>query len=218
MKFVSPGQLDTSNPGTWPIYYKILCWVVIVGLAAFLYNKFVREPLVEQQDAHNMKITQLKSEYSELYQYQLDLPKYKERSEELVGVLRSLLAYLPSNDEMPDLIDSVYISGVDNGIIFDTFQPEKDIKQTYYDVKPINLKTDTKYTNFAQFTGRISALQRILNVSDMSIKIAEKDPNKLSVDSQLQTYVYNEDIDKFLKMDLKSLQEHAKKENVDVEK
>ena len=83
MKFVSPGQLDTSNPGTWPIYYKILCWVVIVGVAAFLYNKFVREPLVEQQDAHKLRITQLKSEYGELYQYQQDLPKYKERSEEL---------------------------------------------------------------------------------------------------------------------------------------
>ena len=73
------------------------------------------------------------------------------------------------------------------------------------------MKTDTKYTNFSLFTGRISALQRILNVSDMSIKIADKDPNKLSVDSQLQTYVYNEDIDKFLQMDLKALQEHAKK-------
>lgn len=213
MKFVSPGQLDTSNPGIWPIYYKILCWVLIVGLAAFIYNKFVREPLVEQQDSHKAKITQLKSEYKELYQYQQDLPKYKERSEELVGVLKSLLAYLPSNDEMPDLIDSVYISGVDNGIIFDTFQPEKDIKQTYYDIKPIKLKTDTKYANFALFTGRISALQRILNVSDMSIKIADKDPNKLSVDSQLQTYVYNEDIDKFLQMDLKALKEHANKEN-----
>ena len=213
MKFVSPGQLDTSNPGTWPIYYKILCWVLIVGLAAFIYNKFVREPLVEQQDSYKAKITQLESEYKELYQYQQDLPKYKERSEELVGVLKSLLAYLPSNDEMPDLIDSVYISGVDNGIIFDTFQPEKDIKQTYYDIKPIKLKTDTKYANFALFTGRISALQRILNVSDMSIKIADKDPNKLSVDSQLQTYVYNEDIDKFLQMDLKALKEHANREN-----
>ena len=213
MKFVSPGQLDTSNPGTWPIYYKILCWVLIVGLAAFIYNKFVREPLVEQQDSHKTKITQLETEYKELYQYQQDLPKYKERSEELVGVLKSLLAYLPSNDEMPDLIDSVYISGVDNGIIFDTFQPEKDIKQTYYDIKPIKLKTDTKYANFALFTGRISALQRILNVSDMSIKIADKDPNRLSVDSQLQTYVYNEDIDKFLQMDLKALKEHANKEN-----
>jgi hypothetical protein len=52
----------------------------------------------------------------------------------------------------------------------------------------------------------------------MSITIEKKDPNKLSIDSQLQTYVYNEDIDKFLKMDLKSLQEHAKKENADVKK
>ena len=42
MKFVSPSQLDTSNPGTWPVYYKIICWVIIVGLMAFVYNKFFR--------------------------------------------------------------------------------------------------------------------------------------------------------------------------------
>ena len=32
MKFVSPGQLDTSNPGTWPIYYKIILWVALIGV------------------------------------------------------------------------------------------------------------------------------------------------------------------------------------------
>ncbi|MDO4643301.1 MAG: type 4a pilus biogenesis protein PilO, partial [Cardiobacteriaceae bacterium] len=132
---------------------------------------------------------------------------------ELVGILRSLLAYLPSKDEMPDLIDSVYVSGVDNSIIFDTFLPEKDIKQNYYDVKPIALKADTGYTNFAQFTGRISALQRILNVSDMSIKIAEKDPNKLTINSQLQTYVYNQNLDEFLKKDLNQLRSNEVNEN-----
>ncbi|MFC2752633.1 MAG: type 4a pilus biogenesis protein PilO [Cardiobacterium sp.] len=218
MKIVSPSQLDTSNPGTWPVYYKIICWVVVVGLIAFIYNKFFRQPLVEEQDSHNAKISELKDEYKKLYQYQQDLPKYQERSEALVGVLRSLLEYLPSDDEVPDLIDSVYVSGVDSGIIFDTFKrPETDIKQMYYDIKPVMLKTNTKYANFAQFTGRMSALQRIMNVSDMSIKIADKDPNKLTVESQLQTYVYNEDLDKFLKMDLQQLKQRANGENANVQ-
>lgn len=209
MKFVSPGQLDTSNPGTWPIYYKIILWVLLVGLGAFAYNKAARETLIEQQEANKVEIDGLQQTYKQMYQYSQDLPKYQERSAELVAILKSLLEFLPSQDEMPDLIDSVYISGVDNNIIFDEFLPGNDIKENFYDIKPISLRTDTKYANFAQFTGRISALQRILNVSDMSIKIDEKDANKLTVNSQLQTYVYNQNLDEFLKLDLKQLQDRG---------
>lgn len=209
MKFVSPGQLDTSNPGTWPIYYKIILWVLLVGLGAFAYNKAARETLIEQQEANKVEIDGLQQTYKQMYQYSQDLPKYQERSAELVAILKSLLEFLPSQDEMPDLIDSVYISGVDNNIIFDEFLPRNDIKENFYDIKPISLRTDTKYANFAQFTGRISALQRILNVSDMSIKIDEKDANKLTVNSQLQTYVYNQNLDEFLKLDLKQLQDRG---------
>ena len=209
MKFVSPGQLDTSNPGTWPIYYKIILWVLLVGLGAFAYNKAARETLIEQQEANKVEIDGLQQTYKQMYQYSQDLPKYQERSAELVAILKSLLEFLPSQDEMPDLIDSVYISGVDNNIIFDEFLPRNDIKENFYDIKPISLRTDTKYANFAQFTGRISALQRILNVSDMSIKIDEEDANKLTVNSQLQTYVYNQNLDEFLKLDLKQLQDRG---------
>ena len=214
MKFVSPSQLDTSNPGTWPVYYKIICWVIIVGLMAFVYNKFFRQPLVEEQDTHNAKITELKDKYKVFYQYQQDLPKYQERTEALVGVLRSLLEYLPSDDEVPDLIDSVYVAGVDNGIIFDSFvRPDVDIKQPYYNIKPVKLKADTQYANFAKFTGRMSALQRIMNVSDMSIKIADNDPNKLTIERQLQTYVYNVDLDEFLKKNLEQLTSNGEGQN-----
>jgi len=38
------------------------------------------------------------------------------------------------------------------------------------------------------------------------------------VNPKLFTHLKYSDIDKFLKMDLKSLQEHAKKENADVKK
>ena len=205
MKFVSPGQLDTGNPGTWPIYYKIILWVALIGFGAFVYNKFVREPLMEQQSANQVEIDSLKAKYKQLYQYTQDLPKYQERSAELVAILKSLLEFLPSQDEMPDLIDNVYESGIDNNIIFNQFQPKADVKLSFYDVKPIDLDADTKYANFSQFTSRISALQRILNVSDMSIKIDEKDPNKLSIKSQLQTYVYNQNLDEFLKQDINQL-------------
>lgn len=209
MKFVSPGQLDTSNPGTWPIYYKIILWVFIVGLIAFAYNKVAREPLIEQQDSNRTEIEGLEAKYKQLYQYTQDLPKYQERSAELVAILKSLLEFLPSQAEMPNLIDSVYESGVDNNIIFNQYLPQENRKNSFYDVKPIDLETDTKYANFSQFTSRISALQRILNVSDMSIKIDEKDASKLSIKTQLQTYIYNQNLDEFLKQDINQLRNNA---------
>ena len=206
MKFVSPNQLDTSNPGTWPIYYKIFCWVAIVGIGAFYYHKLLRQPIIDDQDVYRTKISELESQYRELFQNQQDLPKYKARTDELVAILKSLLKYLPSGDEVAELIVNVSQAGADSGIIFEEFDKTKaSIKQSYYDIRPVQLKANTKYANFAQFTGRISALERIMNISDMSIKVLEKDPSKLRVEGELQTYVYNIDLDEFLGRDLEQL-------------
>ena len=56
-------------------------------------------------------------------------------------------------------------------------------------------------------------MQRIMNVSDMSIKIADNDPNKLTIESQLQTYVYNVDLDEFLKKNLEQLTSNGEGQN-----
>ena len=203
MKTVSPGQLDLNNPGTWPIVYKIVLWLLIVAGILFLYNRFMREPLLEQQAANTQQIENLKREYATNYQYTLDLPLYQQRSNELVSKLKSLLVYLPAQTEMPDLIDDAYTSAVENEINFQTFTPEKAVKQSYYDVMPIKLKAETGYVNFAKFAERIAQLERILNVADMKIEISKDNVNNLIIESQLQTYIYNQDIDALIKEGVK---------------
>ena len=203
MKVVSPSQLDMNNPGTWPIIYKILLWLLIVAGILFLYNQFLRTPILEEQAQNNQQIENLKQEYKINHQYALDLPLYQKRSEELISRLKSLLAYLPNKAEMPDLIDDVYTTAVENDINFQTFTPEKAVKQSYYDVMPIKLKVETGYVNFAKFAEKITQLERILNVADMKINISENNINNLVIDSQLQTYIYNQDIDTLLKEGVK---------------
>lgn len=195
MKMVSPAQLDMNNPGTWPIIYKVILWIIIVVAMLFLYNQFLRTPVLEEQAQKNQQIENLKREYAANYQYTLDLPLYQQRSEELIARLNSLLKLLPNKTEMPDLIDDVYTTAVENDINFQTFTPEKAVKQTYYDIMPIKLKAETGYVNFAKFAEKIAQLQRILNVADMKITISEQNINNLIIESQLQTYIYNQDID-----------------------
>lgn len=203
MKVVSPSQLDMNNPGTWPLVYKIILWIIMLTAIIFLYNRFLRTPVLEEQAQNNQKIESLKTDYANHYQYTLDLPLYKKRSEELIAKLKSLLDFLPAQAEMPDLIDDVYTTAVENEIIFQTFTPEKEVKQTYYDIMPIKLKTETGFVNFAKFAEKISKLERILNVADMKLEISKDNINNLIVDSQLQTYIYNQDIEALIKEGVK---------------
>lgn len=199
MKAVSPAQLDMNNPGAWPIIYKVILWIMIVAAMLFLYNQFLRTPVLEEQTQHTQEIETLKKEHAAHYQYTLDLPLYQKRSEELISRLKSLLVFLPAQAEMPDLIDDVYTTAVENDINFQTFTPEKAVKQSYYDVMPIKLKVETGYVNFAKFAEKISQLERILNVADMKVNISENNINNLVIDSQLQTYIYNQNIETLIK-------------------
>lgn len=191
MKIVPLSQLDANNPGTWPVYYQVILWIIMVAAMVFGYNKFFREELVIRQEQNLETTNGLKDKFEKLRQFTLDLDKYQKRNEELVVLLKSKLKNLPSDEEMPELIKQIHESALKNNIRFNLISPNENIiKQNYYNIKPIRLSVQTEYGNFAKFVQDISALDRILNVSDMTVKVAG-DVNTLDIDSSLQTYIYN---------------------------
>lgn len=193
MKFVPISQLDTTNPGTWPIYYRVIVWIALIAAILGLYYKFVRMPLMETQEFNQQEITKLEGEYKTLYQTTLDIGKYVARANDLVKALENKLTYLPAGTEVPKLIDQIYESAVSNSINFNKIAPLPDARDKYYDIKPIQLEAKTGYQNFAQFSQAISSIQRILNVSDIKIIMTNSAKN-LDISGTLQTYVYNFDL------------------------
>ena len=198
VKLVKPGQLDTSRPGTWPIYYKILLWVLIFALMFFLYNRFVREDLLATQQRNQNDISELEKDYETLYQYSIDLPLYEEKKQELTEKLLSLLEFLPAQTEMPNLIDEVYQAAYKSDIIFNSFTPQSSIVSNYYNVEPISLSTTTNFKNFAQFVQYVGELPRILNVQKFEMAIDAQKNETLGITSTLETYIYNQDISRFV--------------------
>ncbi|SUO97300.1 type 4a pilus biogenesis protein PilO [Suttonella ornithocola] len=213
MKFVSPSQIDMNNPGSWPIYYKVIAWIIIVVLIIFLAYRFMITPVEEEIQANETKIENAKNDYQRLYQYTLDLSYYKKRSEELIEQLKTQLAFLPTQSQMPELINSVYEAAIDNDINIGDFTPAKNaIVQEYYDISSIFMATTTYFENFSKFTEQLTKLERIMNIADVSMTIApanrDKDSslfwanNAISVTGQLQTYIYNQDIEKLSRGEL----------------
>lgn len=198
MKFVKPSQLDRSNPGTWPAYYQVLVWVVMVGFVWFLYNRFFREDLLQNQISNRNEISKLQNDYRSLYQFSLDLPLYQKKKDELTDKLHSLLEFLPAETEMPNLIDETYKAAYKNDINFTEFRPEKSVVKQYYDIEPISLSAKTSFMNFAHFVESIGELPRILNVRRFDIEVSNQNGDALSVSTDLETYIYNQDISRLI--------------------
>lgn len=214
MRLVPLSQLDSNNPGTWPIYYKVIAWIIMIIGMLILFNQLINTKLDEQITANNTKIKTAQDQYKQLYQYTLDLQQYQERSNELIKELDGLLAYLPLQKQMPELIDNAYKAASDTGISLDGFTPVTELQsQEYYDVAPISLKATTYFENFAKFTESLTRLERIMNISDFSLNIHTENNSKdkntskyldnaLDITAQLQTYIYNQDIEKLRNGDL----------------
>lgn len=215
MKFVPVNQLDQSNPGTWPIYYRAIIWVLLFGGILFAFNHFKLKEMDETESRNQATIEEREKSYRQLLQYTVDLDAYKARSEELLARLESLLAYLPAQNQIAESIEDVNTAASDSGINISGFKPaDKYIPTEYYDIAPIALNTTTYFTNFAQFSERLTNLQRIMNISDFNLVVLKNSSNTRDIsdiwaenaiavtDTQLQTYIYNGDIKKLRKGEL----------------
>lgn len=199
MKFIPPSQLDQQNPGTWPIYYKLGVWILIVAVAVFLYNQFVYSDFVTQQESNQSSIRKLENQFKTKYQYHLDLPLYQEQQKAVTENLLELLGYLPSQLEISNIIDQIYDASYHNGLNFASIVPQAQIAEKFYNVQPIALQTTAGFDSFSQFIEEVNKLPRIIALSSFNLTSDFK-PQKssaLTVNSQLETYVYNQDLSAF---------------------
>lgn len=222
MKLVPLNKLDANNPGTWPIYYKVIIWILLFVAILFAFNHFKVKEMEEIENSNNASIEEKKKIYQQLYQYTLDLDIYRKRNEELLAKLDALLVYLPAQNQIASLIDDVYATASDAGINLSGFKPaDKYIPTEYYDIAPISLNTTTYFTNFAEFSEGLTQLKQIMNISDFNLSILKKTSrsnndyeiwadNAITVDTQLQTYIYNGDIEKLRNGELPVKQPEAK--------
>lgn len=197
MKIVSIKELDTKQPGTWPIYYKVLVWVFIIVICVFLYKNFIYDDLISTQNSNKNQIQSLEYDYKTSYQYKVDLPLYKQEQKKLKAVLVGLLKYLPSQTEMPNLIDQIYYASQQNGLNFAKLIPSSQIKEKYYNIQPISLKTAVNYNSFDKFAEQLNKLPRIVNLPSFTLSAVKAYDTLVAIDTTLETYIYNHDLSMF---------------------
>lgn len=149
---------------------------IYFGTSFLPFNYPVRKAKIETLAAEHEKLA---AEVEKARKVVGDLARLEAEYERLHDQWLSAQKLLPEEKEMPDLLRQVTTAGSRSGVEFALFQPEAPVAHEFYTDHPINVTVRGNYHQVGSFVGRLSNLERIVNVNELSMtQPAEKKGSK----------------------------------------
>jgi type IV pilus assembly protein PilO len=190
-------NLDTKNPGSWPLPVKMAACVLLIAVlvGATWYLK-VSDQRVELAGLQGTEQT-LRAEFEDKQGRAANLEPLKQQLAQMELMLQQMLRQLPSKNEMPDLIVDVSQTALATGISNELFQPGPETAKEFYAEKPINLRMVGTYHQFGAFVSGVASLPRVVIMTMHNISLTPRagKPGLLVLQGTIRTYRYLDDED-----------------------
>jgi len=183
---------DLDTIGVWPVAVKVLITIVIFG-AVLTAGYFLHvQNLQTELQAVAASETQLRVEFEQKAFLASNLEEYRAQTVEMEESFNELLLQLPSQTEVPGLVDDVTSTGEGSGLQFDNIALEPEAVQEFYIELPIDIDVVGDYHDFGTFVSGVASLDRIVTLHDFSIRTRQD--SFLDMNIEARTYRYR-DID-----------------------
>jgi type IV pilus assembly protein PilO len=181
-------SLDINSAGNWPAPVKaVAILIVCVGVLGAGYWFDTRHQ-IEALDTAKQEETKKKQAFEAKQRTAANLEPLKNQLEEMKQSFGAMLRQLPNQAEIDALLVDISQTGLAAGLEFELFQPQGEVPEEFYAVKPIKLRVSGDYHEFGEFVSGVAALPRIVTQHDISIKpVGEKG---LVMEATAKTYRY----------------------------
>ena len=163
-------ELTLDNLGQWPKSIKIsVVFLLSILLVGLLYWLIAKENF-EQYDVLLTQETTLKSDF-EMKQHQAsNLQAYRNQIKDMTERFGNMLKQLPTQNEMPGLLEDISKTGIASGLVFELFAPLPEVLHDFYIELPIKTVMVGNYHQFAIFLSRVAQMNRIVTLHDFTIE------------------------------------------------
>ncbi|AXI59350.1 MULTISPECIES: type 4a pilus biogenesis protein PilO [Pseudomonas] len=186
-------DLDTSNIGSWPPAVKGLAGALLMILVLALgYNFFVSDMESELETKRTEEAT-LKEQFSSKAHMAANLELYTQQMKEMENSFGVLLRQLPSDTEVPGLLEDITRTGLGSGLEFEEIKLLPEVTQQFYIELPIQITVTGAYHDLATFVSGVAGLPRIVTLHDFELAPANPEGGtKLRMSILAKTYRYND--------------------------
>lgn len=187
-----PGSLDFDNIGSWPTPAKVVVWVVllvVVLVAGYYYHV---EDLQLKLATEEGKEVKLKQDFEKKAFQAANLDAYRQQMVEMEESFGALVSQLPSDTEVPGLLEDITNKGLLNGLNISSIDLLKEQAKEFYVELPIAITASGSYHDLGAFISGMAGLPRIVTLHDFQITASSKNPNSLDMKILAKTYRYKD--------------------------
>ncbi len=182
-------DLDVNNIGSWPAAVKAvvmaLAFLLVLGGGYYFY-------LTSKQDAlatAARKEQALRDDFDTKSFKAANLEAYREQKKEMQATFETLLRQLPSDTEVPGLIEDITRTALDNELTIESIDLKDEVHTEFYVELPIQIVVDGSYHKLGSFVSGVANLSRIVTLHDFNIE-PQDSPTDLKMSILAKTYRY----------------------------
>ena len=185
-------SLDFDNVGAWPTPIKLFIWVAL--LAAVVvggYYYHIEDLQVELAKVEAKEIV-LKKDFEKKAFQAANLDAYRQQMVEMEESFGALISQLPSDTEVPGLLEDITNKGLLNGLNIASIDLQKEQAKEFYVELPIAINASGSYHDLGAFISGMAGLPRIVTLHDFNISAKGGNANNLQMKIIAKTYRYKD--------------------------
>jgi len=193
LRKVDLADLDLNNLGSWPAAIKaIACFLLLIVVLALGYNFHLKD-LEADLGRRHAEEEALKQQFATKAFQAANLEAYKDQMKEMETSFGALLRQLPSDTEVPGLLEDITRTGLGSGLEFEQIKLLPEVTQQFYIELPIQISVLGRYEDLATFASGVASLPRIVTLHDFEMIPVEDDgASRLRMSVLAKTYRYND--------------------------
>lgn len=189
LKSIDFNNLDVNNIGSWPAAVKVLLsmflFLLVLGVGYYWH-------ITEKQtdlDRVEAKEETLRTEYKDKAALAANLEALRVQKQEMEAAFGALLRQLPSDTEVPGLIEDITRTAIDNDLRIESIDLRPENKTEFYVELPIAIVVEGDYHKIGSFVSGVANLSRIVTLHDFKVGGA-KTEQILRMEILAKTYRY----------------------------
>jgi len=185
-------SLDFDNVGSWPVPIKVAIWVLLlVAVLAAGYYYHIEELQVQLAKVEAQEV-ELRKDFEKKAFQAANLEAYRQQMVEMEESFGALVSQLPSDTEVPGLLEDITNKGLLNGLEISSIDLQKETAREFYVELPIAISATGSYHDLGAFISGMAGLPRIVTLHDFTITSKGNDANHLNMNIIAKTYRYKD--------------------------
>lgn len=176
---------------------KALAWywqlAILVGIAALIFvgvRYSVTDVTRAETQTINDEVAQLqaKNQAAEIATQRINEFRSLYASKE--AEYDELKVLLPEEREITNVLQELQTSARDTRLSVSRFSPKEDTQQDFIMAKPVEIEVDSNFANLQVFFEKMAKLQRIVSITDFTIKQLDKQTGDKTLHAQFMLTAY----------------------------